>query len=311
MDAVNIALAGPGFFGEKHLDALQRIEGVDVAAIVDTDIDKARTAAEKYGVRRALGDLEDALAMPQIDAVILCTPTPVHAAQAMQCMRAGKHVEVEIPVADSLQDAEAVSRIQLETGMICMVGHTRRYNPSHCWIHQRILAGELHIQQMDVQTLFFRRENKNAKGEPRPWADHLLWHHAAHTVDLFQYQTGEKVTVVHAIEGPHDPQLGIAMDMSIQLQTESGSILTLALSFNNDGPFGCDNGTYVARFDDLVDGYDNAIDLSAVDVSLSGVELQDRDFIDAILTQREPRSSVGRVLDCYRTLDLVERQFGA
>jgi 2-hydroxy-4-carboxymuconate semialdehyde hemiacetal dehydrogenase len=317
MDAVNIALAGPGFFGEKHLDALQRIEGVDVAAIVDTDIDKARTAAEKYGVRRALGDLEDALAMPQIDAVILCTPTPVHAAQAMQCMRAGKHVEVEIPVADSLQDAEAVSRIQLETGMICMVGHTRRYNPSHCWIHQRILAGELHIQQMDVQTLFFRRENKNAKGEPRPWADHLLWHHAAHTVDLFQYQTGEKVTVVHAIEGPHDPQLGIAMDMSIQLQTESGSILTLALSFNNDGPFGttfryiCDNGTYVARFDDLVDGYDNAIDLSAVDVSLSGVELQDRDFIDAILTQREPRSSVGRVLDCYRPLDLVERQFGA
>ena len=287
---------------------------MEVAAIVGRELESARAVANEYGAEHAFTDLADALLLSNVDAVILCTPTQIHAEQAIQCMQAGKHVQVEIPLADSWADAESVAKMQEETGLICMVGHTRRFNPSHQWIQQRIQSGAIKIQQMDVQTYFFRRKNINAKGEPRSWTDHLLWHHAAHTVDLFQYQAGEKVVAVNGIEGPHHPVLGIAMDMSIQLKTEGGAICTLSLSFNNDGPLGtffryiCDNGTYVARYDDLVDGYENPIDVSGVAVSMNGIELQDREFFAAITDGREPNSSVRQVLDCYRVLHLVEEQ---
>lgn len=311
---MKVALAGPGAFGIKHLDGMQRIDDVEVVAIVGRKPETTRAVADQYGARHVFTDLADALELAEVDAMILCTPTQLHAEQAMQCMRAGKHVQVEIPLADSYADALAVAEMQEKTGLVCMVGHTRRFNPSHQWLHQRILAGEIRIQQMDVQTYFFRRKNINAKGEPRSWTDHLLWHHAAHTVDLFQYQAGERVIAVNGLEGPHHPQLGIAMDMSIQMKTESGAICTLSLSFNNDGPLGtffryiCDNGTYVARYDDLFDGNENPIDVSKVDVSMNGIELQDREFFSAIADGREPNSSVHQVLDCYRVLHLVEEQ---
>ena len=249
--------------------------------------------------------------------MILCTPTQMHASQAIACLEAGKHVQVEIPLADSLADAEKVARVHKTSGKVAMVGHTRRFNPSHQWVHRRIVAGEIAIQQMDVQTYFFRRRNINALGQPRSWTDHLLWHHAAHTVDLFAYQTGGTIVAANAMQGPLHPELGIAMDMSIQLKSGTGAICTLSLSFNNDGPLGtffryiCDNGTYVARYDDLVDGKDAKIDVSKVDVSMNGIELQDREFFAAIRDGREPNASVEQVLPCYRTLDRLERQLAA
>jgi len=310
---MKLIIAGPGAFGIKHLDGLKSIDGAEVIAVVGREESRAREVAAKYGIPNVFTDLEEALALEDADAVILCTPTQMHASQAIQCMNAGKHVEVEIPLADSLADAAEVDRVQRQTGLVCMVGHTRRFNPSHQYIHNRITAGELSIQQMDVQTYFFRRSNTNALGQPRSWTDHLLWHHAAHTVDLFQYQTGEDIVVANAIQGPMHPELGIAMDMSIQLGTESGKILTLSLSFNNNGPLGtffryiCDNGTYIARYDDLVDGYENAIDVSRVDVTTNGIELQDREFIAAIREGREPNASVAKVLPCYQVLDRLEK----
>jgi 2-hydroxy-4-carboxymuconate semialdehyde hemiacetal dehydrogenase len=309
---MKLALAGAGAFGEKHLDALKLIEGVEVVSLIGRTLEKTRAIADKYGVQHASEHLDDALARADIDAVLLCTPTQMHAAQAVACMNAGKHVMVEIPLADSWADAQAVMRKQKETGLVCMVGHTRRFNPSHQWLHSRITGGDLAIQQMDVQTYFFRRTNTNAKGEARSWTDHLLWHHAAHTVDLFQYQTAEKVVKASAMQGPLHPVLGIAMDMSIQLKSESGKICTLSLSFNNDGPLGtffryiCDNGTYIARYDDLFDGRDQKIDVSKVAVSVNGIELQDREFIAAIREGREPNSSVAQVLPCYEVLHQLE-----
>jgi 2-hydroxy-4-carboxymuconate semialdehyde hemiacetal dehydrogenase len=312
---MKVILAGVGAFGIKHLDGIANIAGVEVVGLVGRRLAPTQEAAKKYAVEHAFTDLADALALPDADAVILCTPTQMHAAQAIQCMTAGKHVQVEIPLADSWADAEAVDRKQKETGLVCMVGHTRRFNPSHQWLHNRIQAGELAVQQMDVQTYFFRRRNINAAGNPRSWTDHLLWHHAAHTVDLFAYQAGEKIVEVHGMQGPHHPELAIALDMSIQMKTASGAICTLSLSFNNDGPLGtffryiCDNGTYVARYDDLFDGYEKPVDVSKVDVSMNGIELQDREFFAAISEGREPNSSVSQVLDCYRALDEIEQQF--
>ncbi len=314
---MRIALAGAGAFGIRHLDALALIDGVTVTAIVSRRLEQAEQVAEKYGATVASTDLDEVLARDDVDAVILCTPTQLHAAQAIAAMRAGKHVQIEIPLADSWADAQAVDRVQQETGLTCMVGHTRRFNPSHQWIHRRIAAGELSIQQMDVQTYFFRRTNMNALGQPRSWTDNLLWHHAAHTVDLFQYQTGEDVRIAHAVQGPIQPELGIAMDMSIQLRTPAARVCTLSLSFNNDGPLGsffryiCDNGTYIARYDDLVTGREEPVDVSAVDVSTNGIELQDREFVAAIREGREPNSSVRDVLPCYRVLGDLETELAS
>jgi 2-hydroxy-4-carboxymuconate semialdehyde hemiacetal dehydrogenase len=313
---MKVALAGAGAFGEKHLDALKLIDGVEVVSLVGRTLEKTKAIADKYGVQHVTENLVETLERADVDAVLLCTPTQMHAAQAIACMDAGKHVMVEIPLADSWADAQAVLRKHKETGLVCMVGHTRRFNPSHQWVHRRIAKGGMAIQQMDVQTYFFRRTNTNAKGEARSWTDHLLWHHAAHTVDLFQYQTGEKVAKANAIQGPLHPELGIAMDMSIQLKSASGKICTLSLSFNNEGPLGtffryiCDNGTYLARYDDLFDGRDQKIDVSKVDVSINGIELQDREFVAAIREGREPNASVAQVLPCYEVLHQLEIGMG-
>ncbi|WP_447726564.1 Gfo/Idh/MocA family oxidoreductase [Sphingomonas koreensis] len=313
---MKIALAGAGAFGEKHLDGLKTIDGVEVISVVGRNLEPTQAVAAKYGIGHATTDLAEALEQPGLDAVILCTPTQMHAAQALQCLEAGKHVQVEIPLCDRLADGEAVLAKARETGLTCMVGHTRRFNPSHQYLHRKIAAGELNVQQMDVQTYFFRRKNMNAKGEARSWTDHLLWHHAAHTVDLFAWQAGP-IVAANAIEGPHHPELGIAMDMSIQLKAESGAICTLSLSFNNDGPLGtffryiCDNGTWIARYDDLVTGREEPVDLTGVAVSNNGIELQDREFVAAIREGREPNASVAQVMPCYRVLDMLEKQLEA
>jgi len=311
---IKVALAGAGAFGIKHLDAIRLIDGVEVVSLVSRELAKTKEVADKYGIGHVTTDLADSLALKEVDAVILCTPTQMHAAQAIQCLKAGKHVQVEIPLADSLKGAEEVAALQKQTGLVAMCGHTRRFNPSHQWVHRKIQAKEFAIQQMDVQTYFFRRTNMNALGQPRSWTDHLLWHHAAHTVDLFAYQTGGEIVQANALQGPIHPQLHIAMDMSIQLKSSTGAICTLSLSFNNDGPLGTffryigDSGTYVARYDDLVNGKDEKIDVSKVDVSMNGIELQDREFFAAIREGREPNASVAQVLPCYRTLHMLEQQ---
>ncbi len=311
---IKVALAGAGAFGIKHLDAIRLIDGVEVVSVIGRELAKTKEVADKYGIGHVATDLADSLALKEVDAVILCTPTQMHAAQALQCLRAGKHVQVEIPLADSLKDAEAVAALQKQTGLVAMCGHTRRFNPSHQWVHRKIQAKEFAIQQMDVQTYFFRRTNMNALGQPRSWTDHLLWHHAAHTVDLFAWQTGGEIVRANALQGPIHPTLGIAMDMSIQLKSSTGALCTLSLSFNNDGPLGTffryigDTGTYIARYDDLVNGKDEKIDVSKVDVSMNGIELQDREFFAAIREGREPNASVAQVLPCYRTLHMLEQQ---
>jgi 2-hydroxy-4-carboxymuconate semialdehyde hemiacetal dehydrogenase len=311
---MKVCLAGQGAFGVKHLEAMAKIPDIQVVSLAGSTTEAAGEVARQWKIPHWTGDLAESLAQPGLDAVILSTPTQLHAAQGEQCMRAGKHVMIEIPMADSLADSERLVRVQRETGVIAMAGHTRRFNPSHQWIHKRILAGELKVLQMDVQTYFFRRTNMNALGKPRSWTDHLLWHHACHTVDLFSYQTGEAASQVFAIQGPKHPTLGIAMDMSIGLKVASGAICSLSLSFHNEGPLGtffryiCDNGTYIARYDELLTGKNEGIDVSRVDVSMNGIELQDREFFAAIRERREPNASLVQCLPAMKTLDHLEKQ---
>ncbi|WP_419912680.1 Gfo/Idh/MocA family oxidoreductase [Candidatus Poriferisodalis sp.] len=309
---MKIILAGEGAIGRKHMAALRRIDDVEVVALAGGIAEDTAEFADEFGLERWTLDLTEALTV-DADAAILATPTQLHAAQAIETMRAGKHVLVEIPMADNLADSEALVRVQQETGVTAMACHTRRFNPSHQWMHDRIQRGELTLQHLVVETFFFRRENRNALGKPRTWTDHLLWHHSCHTVDLFGYQTGEPITAGWAQQGPTHPELGIAMDMTIGMSVPSGALCTLSLSFNNDGPLGtffryiCDNGTYIARYDDLVDGYDKPVDLSGVAISDDGIELQDREFISAVAEGREPNASVAQCLGAMRTIDMLER----
>ena len=313
---MKIIVAGQGAFGIKHLEAVANIPGIEVVSLAGGNPAGTEEVAKRFKIPHWTSDLAESLQQPGVEAAILTTPTQLHARQAIQCMRAGKHVMVEIPMADTLADSESIVQAQKETGLVAMAGHTRRFNPSHQWVHKKIQAGELKVQQMNVQTYFFRRTNMNAAGKPRSWTDHLLWHHACHTVDLFQYQTGETASVAQAVQGPLHPDLGIAMDMGILLATPSGAVCTLSLSFNNKGPQGtffryiCDNGTYVAYYDDLVDGEQKPIDLSKVDVSMNGIEIQDREFFAAIRENREPNSSVGQCLAAMQTLDRLEHCVG-
>lgn len=314
---MRVCVAGAaGAFGQKHLDAIAKIDGIEVTSIVGREADSTQAAASARNIGHWALDLDESLARNDVDCVILSTPTQMHAEQAIACLQAGKHVLVEIPMADNLEDSRRLVAAQQETGLVAMAGHVRRFNPSHQWIHNKIKAGDLKLQQLDVQTYFFRRTNTNALGKPRSWTDHLLWHHACHTVDLFQYQTGGKAIQAFGLEGPHHPDLGIAMDMSIGLKARDGAICTLSLSFNNDGPLGtffryiCDNGTYIARYDDLVDGHENPVDLSDVAVSNNGIELIDREFFSAIQEGREPNSSVAQCLPAMETLDQIEKSFG-
>jgi 2-hydroxy-4-carboxymuconate semialdehyde hemiacetal dehydrogenase len=312
-ESMKVVMVGQGAFGRKHLDGLKNIDDVEVVSLAGGSPESTEAIAKQYGIPHWTSDLSEALAQPGVEAAIIASPTQMHADQAVQVLKAGKHVEVEIPIADSLADAQRIADAQKESGLIAMAGHTRRFNPSHQYVHNKIVAGELKLQQLVVQTYFFRRKNINLEGKPRSWTDHLLWHHACHTVDLFQYQTGETASDVFALEGPHHPELGIAMDMCIGMKTPSGATCNLSLSFNNDGPQGtffryiCDNGTYVARYDDLFDGKESQIDLSDVAVSMNGIELQDREFISAIREGREPNSSVQQVLPAMQTLDRLEK----
>jgi 2-hydroxy-4-carboxymuconate semialdehyde hemiacetal dehydrogenase len=314
---IKVALAGAGAFGIKHLDGIKNIDGVEVVSIISRDLVKTQEVADKYGIKHVTTDLADSLALPELDAVILCTPTQMHAEQTLACLKAGKHVQVEIPLADSWAGADAVVAEQKKTGLVAMCGHTRRFNPSHQYVNQQITSGKFNIQQMDVQTYFFRRTNTNALGQARSWTDHLLWHHAAHTVDLFAYQANSPIVQANAVQGPIHPVLGISMDMSIQLRTASGAICTLSLSFNNDGPLGTyfryigDTATYLARYDDLYTGKEEKIDVSQVAVSMNGIELQDREFFAAIKEGREPNSSVTQVANCYKVLHQLEQQLAA
>ena len=314
MKTIKVALAGAGAFGIKHLDGIKNIDGVEVVSLISRDLEKTRQVAARYGIAHVTTDLNDSLALNEVDAVILCTPTQMHASQTIACLKAGKHVQVEIPLADTLKGAQDVVALANGSGLVAMCGHTRRFNPSHQYVYKEITAGRFNIQQMDVQTYFFRRTNMNALGQARSWTDHLLWHHAAHTVDLFAYQCGSPIVKANAVQGPIHPVLGIAMDMSIQLQAANGAICTLSLSFNNDGPLGTffryigDTATYLARYDDLFNGKEEKIDVSEVDVSMNGIELQDREFFAAIREGREPNSSVASVLPCYEVLQQLEQQ---
>ena len=309
---MRFCISGNGAMANAHLKAIKAIAGSEVTVLQSRTQEGTQKVASEYGVPVALTNFEEAVNRADVDAVIITGPTQVHADQAEIAMRAGKHVLIEIPMCDSVADAERIVRVQKETGVTAMAGHVRRFNPSHQLMNHKLRNEGVFLQQMQAHTHFFRRTNMNALGQPRSWVDHLLWHHACHTVDLFSYQTGEEISVVSAVQGPYHPELKIAMDMGIIMQTPKGSICVLSLSFNDEGPIGspyryiCDKGTWVSFYDDLTDGFGAKLDLSGVAPSMNGFENQDREFIAAIEGKRAPNCSVANALATMKVLGKIE-----
>ena len=312
---MRIAVAGAGAFGIRHLDALALIDGVTVTSVISRRLDQAGQVAEKYGAVHASANLDDALARDDVDAVILCTPTGLHAAQAIDCLRAGKHVQVEIPLADSWAGrpgggpGAAGDRPDLRWWGT-PDGSTRRTSGSTAgWWRGSCRSSSWTSRRTSSAGPTPTRWASRAAGPitccgttpPTPWT-------------CSSTRPGSRSASPTPSRDRSIPDLGIAMDMSIQLRTPAGRICTLSLSFNNDGPLGsffryiCDHGTYLARYDDLVTGREDPIDVSAVDVSANGIELQDREFITAIREGRQPNSSVADVLSCYRLLGELETE---
>ena len=309
---MRFCISGNGAMANAHLKAIKAIAGAEVTVLQSRTQEGTQKVASEYGVPVALTNFEEAVSRSDVDAVIITGPTQVHADQAEIAMRAGKHVLIEIPMCDSVADAERIVRVQKETGVTAMAGHVRRFNPSHQLMNQKLRNEGVFLQQLQAHTHFFRRTNMNALGQPRSWVDHLLWHHACHTVDLFAYQTGEEISVVSAVQGPYHPELKIAMDMGIIMQTPKGSICVLSLSFNDEGPIGspyryiCDKGTWVSFYDDLTDGFGKKLDLAGVAPSMNGFENQDREFIAAIEGKRAPNCSVADALATMKVLGKIE-----
>ena len=315
---IKVALAGAGAFGIKHLDGIKNIDGVEVVSLVGRRLEPTKEVAAKYGIAHVSTDLADSLALKEVDAVILCTPTQMHAAQSIACLKAGKHVQVEIPLADSpgaMRRPWSICRSR--PGWSRCAATPAASTPATNGCTRRSSPANSTSSRWTCRPSSSAARNMNALGQPRSWTDHLLWHHAAHTVDLFAYQARSPIVKANAVQGPIHPTLGIAMDMSIQLKAANGAICTLSLSFNNDGPLGTffryigDTGTYIARYDDLFNGKEEKIDVSKVDVSMNGIELQDREFFAAIREGREPNASVAQVLPCYQVLHDLEQQLDA
>ncbi len=310
---MRVLLAGAGAYGAQHGACLRGMDGIELICLVDPDMSRARHLAKSLDFENIESSLPSALERHSCDAAVLATPTQLHAQQTIQCLKAGLHVQTEIPLATSLADVQAVLEAQRAAGLVAMCGHTRRFNRSHAWLHAKLRAGALNLHHLVANTYFLRRSNLNALGQARCWIDHLLWHHAAHTVDLFQYQTDSVADQVHAVQGPLHHELNIALDMSVQMKNDAGQLCTLALSFNNDGPIGtqfryiCEEGTFVAYYDDLVDGHGAPMVMDSMREQPVGLEAQNKEFFSAIRAGRQPEASVASVLDCYRTLDRIER----
>ncbi|MEO8258181.1 MAG: Gfo/Idh/MocA family oxidoreductase [Acidobacteriota bacterium] len=306
---MKICLAGTGAMGVIHAKALQKIDGVDVVSIASRTEDSGRKFAQEYGIPFSSTSLEACLDRPGVEAVILTTPSDQHCDQTLLALAKGKHVQVEIPMALNLADSGRMLAASRDAGKTLMVTHTRRFSSPHREIKRRIGEGTFHLQHMVVETYFFRRTNLNMHGQPRSWVDNLLWHHGCHSVDIAQWLLDDPDWDVWGQKGPDHPDLGIPMDLTVAMKSKAGPLFSMAMSFNNKGPFGGfyryigEEDTYKVYRDSMTDseGKDVALD------PMPAFDRQDVEFVSAIREGRQPESSAASVVPTMALLDRIDR----
>jgi 2-hydroxy-4-carboxymuconate semialdehyde hemiacetal dehydrogenase len=306
---MKICLAGTGAMGVIHAKALKKIAGVELVSVTSRTAESGRAFASEYGIPHYTTILEESLDRPGVDAVILTTPSAMHADQAVMALGNGKHVQVEIPMSLNLADAKRIVDAARRSGKTCMVTHTRRFSSPHREIRRRIQEGTFHLHHMVVETYFFRRENTNMHGQPRSWVDNLLWHHGCHSVDLAQWVLGDTNWSAWGQTGPEHPVLGIPMDVTVAMKSSKGPLFSMAMSFNNRGPFG-GFYRYIGEEDTYKVYRDSMTDSDGRDVPLDGTpafDRQDVEFTSAIREGRVPESSAESCLPTMGLLDRIDR----
>jgi 2-hydroxy-4-carboxymuconate semialdehyde hemiacetal dehydrogenase len=309
---MKIALAGTGAMGEIHVKALAKIEGVEVVSIAARTNESAKAFAEKFDIPFASDNLEACIDRPGVDAVILTTPSDQHHDQTVMALEKGKHVQVEIPMALNLKDSQHMLDVARKAGKVCMVTHTRRFASPHREIRKRIQNGTFHLHHMVVETYFFRRTNLNMHGQARSWVDNLLWHHGCHSVDLAHWVLDEPNWECWGQKGPHHKELGIPMDLSVAMKSPKGPLFTMAMSFNNKGPFG-GFYRYIGEEDTFKVYRDSMTDSEGKEVPLEPMiafDRQDVEFVAAIREGREPESSAASVVPTMALLDKIDKAMG-
>jgi 2-hydroxy-4-carboxymuconate semialdehyde hemiacetal dehydrogenase len=307
---MKIALAGTGAMGEVHAKALRNIAGVEVVSVAGRTEEHAKEFAAKWNIPYASADLEACIDQPGVDAVILTTPSDQHCEQTLLALGKGKHVQVEIPMALNLADSQRMLQAQKQAGRVLMVTHTRRFANPHREIRRRIREGTFRLYHMVVETYFFRRTNLNMFGQPRSWVDNLLWHHGCHSVDLAQWILDDPNWDAWGQRGPDHPELKIPMDISVAMKSTSGVLFTMAMSFNNKGPFGGfyryigEEETYKVYRDSMTDSEGKEVEFA--DTTLA-FDRQDIEFVSAIREGREPESSAASVVPTMALLDKIDQ----
>lgn len=313
MTSMKICLAGEGAMGETHMKVLSALPDVEVVTLAGGLAEDTAALARKWRIPHFSTDLEACLRQPGVEAVLLATPSPLHVAHVEMALRLGKHVLVEIPMALSFADSEHLARLEEQTGLVCMVCHTRRFNPPHAELRRRIAAGEFHLHHLIAEHYFFRRTDLNMFGKPRTWRDNLLWHHACHSVDLFAWALGDWDLDVWGQRGPDHPTLGIPMDLTIGLRSRKrGALATIALSFNRKGPV-ASHYRYIGEEETYEVFREGMKDSEGREVALSGngFDNQDKEFFAAIRERRRPEASFGSCARSMQLLHRIERSFSS
>lgn len=306
---MKICLAGTGAMGEIHAKALAKIDDVEIVSIAARTEEGAKEFAAKWKIPFASSNLEACIDRPGVDAVILTTPSDQHCSQTLMALAKGKHVQVEIPMALNLADSQKMLEASKSAGKTLMITHTRRFAAPHREIRKRIQEGTFHLHHMVVETYFFRRTNLNMHGQPRSWVDNLLWHHGCHSVDLANWILNEPNWQAWGQKGPDHPELKIPMDISVAMKSKKGPLFTMAMSFNNKGPFGGfyryigEEETYKVYRDDMTDSEGNKVTLDP----MPAFDRQDIEFVSAIREGREPESSAASVVPTMALLDQIDR----
>ena len=307
---LTLTFVGYGSIAAAHARALRELGGVRLESVVGRRPEPTEAFAREWGFAHWTLSLEEALARPGVDVVIITSPSDQHAAQAAQALAAGKHALVEIPLAMSLLDAERVTALAERSGLRLMVAHTQRFFPALIELRQRIEVAELHPRHLDCRWFFLRRANVNWEGRQRSWTDNLLWHHACHVVDAALWLLGatERATTVKALgqAGPPHAELGIPLDLDLLLRVGEVPV-NIAMSYNS--PWSLHDYLVIGeeatlRFEDgrLV-GKEGAV-LAPADAH--PIREQDREFLAAVREGREPSVSGRSVLPAMRALQTVQ-----
>jgi 2-hydroxy-4-carboxymuconate semialdehyde hemiacetal dehydrogenase len=310
---MKICLAGTGAMGVIHAKALKNIQGVEVVSINSRAPESGKAFAAEWNIPHCSTNLEECIDRPGVDAVILTTPSSMHPEQTILALNKGKHVQVEIPMSLNLPDAKRMLDVAKKSGKVCMVTHTRRFAAPHREIRRRIQNGSFRLHHMIVETYFLRRTNLNMHGQARSWVDNLLWHHGCHSVDLAYWVLNDPDLEVWGQKGPDHPELGIPMDMTIGMRSKKGPLISMALSFNNKGPFGGfyryigEEETYKVYRDSMTDSEGKEVPLDGV----SAFDRQDVEFVGAIREGREPESNAASCVPTMALLDRIDRAMNA